>query len=260
MIQKLQLIVIVSYLFLLFTAPNNAAEKETYSQEIEGISSNFQKIYGQVDFRQRPLLEALVHVHPRSDNEINSFEGYRLLEISNKQHLDWMNKYFKGELLKAITAVSPSGYYLHDGSTRYETNFLSFKTKYKQNDVTMIENGQAVILTIKPDGFDPKSGIDKSFLTDVFMNDINLGISKEADIHSKFTLTDKMKEGYKFAMPDAIKYHSHHHKWKDNVLGFVGNNGVTIILMKLRDSMSSKFISFDTDRNWLKDSIIKKGQ
>jgi hypothetical protein len=234
----------------------SARQKKTRKEIIIETSGKWQMLFGRVDFSKEPLFNSMAYLHPQPNSCIQVFEDVTLSENIKRQRSFWLNMFFKNGLRDKFQSISPTGYYLNEG--REEPSFLFFETAHDGNKLSLIENGNLIFLTIKPKAYDPTSGVSQEFLSAFFVDYLNLGTQEEGkDIVREFSFPRRMTEGYIFFCRNAgdfLKYRD----WRDQIIGFVGNNGVNIILFKT-DSEDKTRLGIQYDFDWLNKGLLKGG-
>jgi hypothetical protein len=231
-------------------------QQKTRSEIIRAASEKWQALLGRVDFSEEPLFNSMAYIHPQPMANIKPFEGVVLSEALKMQHSFWLNVFFKDAVLDKLQKLSPNGYYLNEG--RLEPSFLLFETTYEQKKITLLENGDLVLLTVKSDGYDPGIGLTKDFL-EAFLEDcLRLEEGKDREVLSDFSLQSRMAEGFTFASGNAGDF-LNYRDWQDQIVGFVGSRGVSVILFKT-DSKDKTRLGIQYDFNWLNQGLLKEGE
>jgi hypothetical protein len=232
----------------------SAGKKKTRNEIIIETAEKWQMLFGRVDFSKEPLFNSMAYLHPQPSSYIQIFEDVTLSENIKRQHFFWLNMFLKNGLRDKFQSISPTGYYLNEG--REEPSFLFFETAYDGNELSLIENGNLVFLSIKPKAYNPTSGVSQEFLSTFFADHLNLGTKEEGEsVVRELSFPRRMTEGYIFFCRNAgdfLKYRD----WRDQIIGFVGKNGVNIILFKTNSEDKTRLgIQYDFD--WLNKGLLK---
>ncbi|MBN2162434.1 MAG: hypothetical protein JW713_05785 [Pontiellaceae bacterium] len=218
------------------------------SEIIRELTEKWQSILGNVDFSKKPLFNHMTYLHPQPVASIQPFEGVVLSEEIEREHVLWLNEFFQGSLLNNLLEISPNGYYLNDG--RQESSFLRYEAEYKQNKITLLENGNLIFMTIMPISYDPSVGVTKEFLNTFLAENLRLNEDNMNKILEGHTPHSYLVEGVIFQSENAGNF-VEYHDWQDQIMGFVGNSGVSVMLFKTdsEDKTIPFGIKFDFD--WL---------
>ncbi len=263
------------------------ADTPDYLKRVEALVTNWQAQFGPIDFSTKQRLNWMLSVQPQPLSSFKAFDGEVLSPSITRHHQMWIRLIFKGTFLNALTNLGPSKYYLNEGRT--ESSLLYYELEFDGNRVSIQASYEAFLMTFRPRHFDATKGIDRETIGQVLFEWVNLNkrrppipqtiripgstnlISGDTDEGDPFTipytslgelldsfkLPPQLKVGDTFsnwtnAPPDITHYLNY---WPAYVVGFVGSNGISVILFKTY--YGGPRIGRLYDRNWLKKGLFQ---
>ena len=264
---------------------------ETREQKTLRFVQKWQEVFGPVDFAQEETWDWMIAVHPQPPATFAIFADEKLSENITDHHQLWLQKVLKGKFLATLTNLPPSKFYLNQG--RVESSLLYYQLEFENNIVFIQESYKALLLTIKPSGFDPRFGIEGKFLGRILFEWVNLNklrpdppaisprppnasgqvelgsvdvvnpftvpYDSAAELLEAFKLPPQLKVGETFGNSferSAYPPLANLHYWQSYVVGFVGTNGVSLFLFKA-DRPGDPRIGFPHDFNWLNKGLFR---
>ena len=260
------------------------ADTPENQKRIEKCVTNWQAQFGPVDFTSKERWNWMISVHPQPVISFKVFDGEILSPSITGDHQAWIQRFFKGSFLNALTNLGPSKYYVNQGRT--ESSLLYYELEFEGNSISIQESYEAFLMTIKPRGFDAVKGIDRAILGQMLFDWVRLnkrqppppevsflpgsGI-REAEEGNPFTipyaspgelldslkLPAQLKVGDTFSnwtnAPENITLYLNY--WQAYVVGFVGSNGVSLIVFKA--DYGGPRIGRIYDFNWLNKGLFQ---
>ncbi|GEM_PF-5666935 len=221
---------------------------------IEQLISDWQAQYGDVDFSEENLRNAMSYLHPKTEEHLQEVTEGLLPESYQTHHTYWARVFFQPSFLKQYTPGKPGNYYVDPNGKL--PGYLQYTFSNGQVDVTIIENGDVMMVHLDNQDFDP----DRGFSSEEFLHALSstFQLSFE-DIIVMRTLRPSPgipKEGFLFSSPNAGQFHVSRN-WKSHLFGFVGAKGLHVLVFKIQPDPSQ--VQFRYDFRWL-DRMIRYQQ
>ncbi|HYV28357.1 MAG TPA: hypothetical protein VFA77_12540 [Candidatus Eisenbacteria bacterium] len=254
-----------------------SADTLDYQNKIKTRATNWQAQFGPVDFTPKDRWSWMISVHPQPLNSFKAFDREILSSGITGDHQAWIRRIFKGAFLNALTNLGPAKYYVNEGRT--ECSLLYYELEFDGNRVFIQESYQAFFMTVRPHDFDAMKGIGREVVGRVLFEWVNLnkrrpptpgtiGVTDEEDpftipyasrteLLDSFNLPPEAKVGDTFSnrtnAPENITFHLKY--WPDYVPGFVGTNGISLILFETYDGGPRMGRIYDF--NWLNKGLFQ---
>lgn len=264
-----------------------AADTPENQKRIEKCVTNWQAQFGPVDFNSKERWNWMISVHPQPVSSFKAFDDEILSPGITGDHHTWVRRFFKGTFLNALTNLGPSKYYVNQGRT--ESSLLYCELEFEGNTISIQESYEAFLMTVKPRAFDASKGIDRATVGRMLFdwvrlnkrqppiratfgvpgsanffsqemdeeNPFTIPYASQAELADSFKLPPQLKVGDTFSnwtnAPENITLYLNY--WQAYVVGFVGTNGVSLMLFKAE--YAGPRIGRIYDFNWLNKGLFR---
>lgn len=225
------------------------------NRSAETLYKKWRGIFGNVDFSDRMLFQRMVYLHPQQRNRFRKFENEILSKSIQTNHDQWVNRFFKGDLLRNIKGARPIGYYLNE--RRKEPSLLLFEVEFNNRKISLVENYNLVFLTVKPKNIETVKSISEEEVNLILTDWTNITVGREEDALKDFSLPEVLNNGYVFANNGGRRI-QRIQDWRDDIVGFVTNRGICFMLFKIDPKAIRAERGLSYDFNWLNKGLFKE--
>ena len=214
----------------------------------------WQTVCGNINFSDSMLFERIIYLHPQPEEKFTDFQGKMLSKYLEINHSGWIKQFFKGDLLKCLENLVPTGYYL--SKSGIEPSLLLYKAQCLQTEVSIQESFNVVLLTVKIDRLEQDKGVTAADVRDILANYTNIGDSEIMNFVGEYELSDTMKEGYIFSNNQGRQIYKIS-DWRSDVVGFVSPQGISFLLFKVDPDVLKTELGLSYDFNWLNKGLLE---
>lgn len=222
--------------FMLLPTPvvgDEGKSKEQIRQEkIERRVQQWQSVFGPVDFAKDEFFEVMLYVGAQPWQAMKEFGDKKLHPNLINYNKEWMGDFFKEEFRPDVTR--PTRYYW-GGTPEKGPDLLEYQWQAGESSFGMLDNANMILLmpNSKSINLKPEKGIAAKDLAAFLLKVLNLPYTSTDHLITEFKLPPVLRVGDVFSNTKKI-YPQMIDGWQSHIVGFVGENGVNVILFKAR--------------------------